>query len=477
MLKKYGTVSKPLPNGLEVRLHMAGRMQGIFLMTVSTRSRSFYIVEEKKMKLCGTQEIREKELYIGGIGVGALARTFGTPLYIMDEEAIRMEMRRFQAAFTHETLETEVLYASKAFLTRAMVRLLKEEGLSMDVVSGGELYTALLEDFPREKIYFHGNNKSMEELSYALEEGVGTLVVDHEEELQRLCGLLKGTSRKQRVLLRVNPGIEAHTHEYISTTKNDSKFGLSIYDEETLVLLQRMSQEPNIDFQGIHCHIGSQIFEEDSFQKAASTMVDFMRKALDQGVSMKVLNLGGGFGVHYVEGDAPLSYEAFFPRLLAAIWAKAQEVGLGKLRVLIEPGRSLVATAGITLYEVGSTKKTYGGRQYVFVDGSMADHLRTALYDADYEAVLANRMGEAKVEAYRVTGKACESGDILVKNAWLPKPKPGDLLAVLSTGAYHYSMAMNYNRFRKPPVVFVKDGEAKLVVKRETYADLTRNDL
>lgn len=428
------------------------------------------------MRLYGTQHIVDNELYIGGVGTRELASTYGTPLYIMDEEEIRTRARLFGENFTHEKIETEVIYASKAFMTKAMAKLIGEEGLSLDVVSGGELFTALSAGFPAEKIFFHGNNKSLEELSYAVKSGVGTIILDNEDEVERLRGILEDNAKQQIVMLRVNPGIEAHTHEYISTTKNDSKFGLSIFSEDTTDLIRSLDRDPLLDFQGIHCHIGSQIFEEESYFKAVEEMLGYVASLKEKEIRIRALNLGGGFGVSYEEKDAPMAYERFLKNLLDHAAGIAEETNLLPLKVLIEPGRAIVANAGTTLYEVGGTKTTFGGKKYVFVDGSMADHIRTVLYDAVYTACLADRMEDPLKEVYTVTGKACESGDILVREAHLPIPEKGNLLAVLSTGAYHYSMASNYNRLRKPAVIFVRDGKSKVVVARETYEDLIRND-
>ena len=429
------------------------------------------------MNLYGTQEVRDNVLYIGGVSARDLVKRYGTPLYVMDEEEMRRKARTFKEGFVHEDLLTEVIYASKAFLTRAMARLIQEEGLSLDVVSGGELYTALSVDFPKERIFFHGNNKSFEELRYALESRIGTLIVDNRDELERILEILEGTGHVQRVILRVNPGIEAHTHEFISTTKNDSKFGVSIFSQETLRLIEDMESSPLVDFRGIHCHIGSQIFEEESYEKAVEEMFRYVLMLKTQGILVRELNLGGGFGVRYVDSDAPMDYVSFLPKLLKKIHDLCKKEDLVPPKVLIEPGRALVANAGTTLYQVGGTKKTFGGKHYVFVDGSMADHLRTVLYDASYTAYLAERMNEKNEDIYTVTGKACESGDILVRDLSLPHPRKGDLMAVLSTGAYHYSMSSNYNRLTRPAVVFVRDGRSRVVVKRETYEDLVRNDL
>lgn len=434
-------------------------------------------MEENIMKLFGTQKIMEDTLHIGGVSVKDLAEKYGTPLYVMDEEEIRSKAKVFREGFMHPEIETEVIYASKAFMTKSMAKLIHEEGLSLDVVSGGELYTALSAGYPAEKIYFHGNNKSVEEIELAIESRVGTIMVDNRDEMNRIIQTLTGSGRSQRVILRVNPGIEAHTHEYISTTKNDSKFGVSIFSKDTVTLIKEMEDSQYIDFRGIHCHIGSQIFEEESFEKAAEMMVEYMAALRDKGIFIKELNLGGGFGVQYVTEDTPMNYQGFLPGILDKMISLSTHHKLTPPKMIIEPGRALVANAGITLYKVGGTKKTFSGKNYVFVDGSMADHIRTALYDASYTAHLAERMNEEALCSYTVTGKACESGDIIIKNITLPEPKTGDLMAVLSTGAYHYSMASNYNRLTKPPVVFVRNGKSRLVVKRESYEDLIRNDV
>lgn len=410
-------------------------------------------------------------LMIGQLTATELVERFGTPLYVMDEKMIRNQMQLFKRAFVHPKLTSEVIYASKAFLTLAMCKLVEQEGLSLDVVSGGELYTAYKAGFPMERIYFHGNNKSVQELAMAIELGCGTIVLDNPYELQLLLPLLR---QPQRVLLRVNPGIDAHTHEYIATTKHDSKFGLSTADPATLTLIQRLSDEPLIRFMGLHAHIGSQIFEADSYRKEAETLLKFIR---DHQLNIAELNLGGGFGIAYTEQDHPLTLSEFLPSLLDHIADQIEALKLNHIKIMIEPGRSIVANAGTTLYTIATTKTTVNGKNYVFVDGSMADHIRTALYGAQYTAVVANRIDDTPSVHYTVTGKACESGDIIIKDAYLPACQSGDILAVLSTGAYHYTMSSNYNRLPRPAVVFVSDNEARIVVRRETYEDLIRNDL
>lgn len=429
------------------------------------------------MRLFGTQRILiNGELSVGGIGVKELAQTYKTPLYIMDEAHIRHMIYRFKQAFKHPELDTEVCYASKAFMNTAMAQLIHQEGLSLDVVSGGELYTAIKAGFPSEKIYFHGNNKSYRELLEAVEAGVGTIVIDHSEEFDRLCTLLKDCDTPVKVMLRVNPGIEAHTHNFIQTTKNDSKFGMSLFESETQNLLVKMAEHPQIKLLGIHCHIGSQIFDVNPFLGAIESLLQYIAEIKKEGVNIQSVSLGGGFGVYYTAEDMPLEPETALPHMLNHFYTQAKHLGLGKMKVIIEPGRALVANAGITLYTSSGEKLTHAGKRYVFVDGSMNDHLRTALYGAKYEAGIVNRCLEKETKCYTIAGKACESGDILIRDIPLPTPKTGDLLAVMSTGAYHYSMASNYNRLSKPAVVFVKEGIAKCVVKRESYDDLIRND-
>ena len=431
------------------------------------------------MKLFGSMNInKEGHLEIGGIDTVTLAKTYGTPLYVMDEAHIRHMCGLFKEHFQLEGIETEVIYASKAFLTLAMCRLIAEEGLSLDVVSGGELYTAMKANFPLEDVYFHGNNKSNEELKMAITNGVGRIIVDNEEEVWRIEQLCQTLDKKVNILIRVNPGIEAHTHEYIKTTKNNSKFGLSIFKVSTFELIEAISKSPYITLKGFHSHIGSQIFEVESFYEQVRTLLVFMKEVIERcQVEIEELNLGGGFGIYYTEGDQPIELDSFFKSLLNKTSENCKTLNIKCPKMMIEPGRAIVANAGITLYEIGGTKETFSGKNYLFVDGGMNDNIRTALYQASYEAAIANRMNDEHEKEYTVTGKCCESGDILVREVMLPTPQVGDLLVVGSTGAYNYSMASNYNRLLKPAVLFVKEHEARVVVKRETYEDLIRNDV
>lgn len=431
------------------------------------------------MKLFGTMNVNDKgHLEIGKCDTTELAKEFGTPLYVVDEDLVRNTCREFKDNFEIEGIESEVIYASKAFLNLAIAKVICEEGLSLDVVSGGELYTALKANFPVSRIYMHGNNKTESELTMAIEEGIGRIVVDNRNELEVIEYLCKSLNKKIDVLLRVNPGIEAHTHEYIQTSKNDSKFGESIFDEDMCKIINRFKNSESVNLKGFHCHIGSQIFEEKSFYSEVYDMIKFLEKIKNEcGFCAEELNLGGGFGVYYSEGDKPVNLKSCLKNMISILKEEAQKSGLNIKKVMIEPGRSIIANAGTTLYKVGGTKKTYGGKQYVFIDGGMADNPRTALYDAKYEALVANKVNVENNEKYTIGGKCCESGDIIIKEIELPRVERGDIMAVLTTGAYNYSMSSNYNRIPKPAVVFVKEGEAKIAVKRETYEDIIRNDI
>lgn len=430
------------------------------------------------MKLHGNMNIVNGELNIGGIGAEALVEEFQTPVIVYDEAAIRKRCEVFRKHFVSERFETAVTYASKAFSCKAMCALVAEEGLSLDVVSEGELYTALAAGFPTDRIYFHGNNKLPREMEMAISAGVGTFIVDGISEARRLDAILADEGKTQEVLLRVNPGIDAHTHEYIQTATSDSKFGESTTDDRTLETLRFLEASEHIVLRGIHCHIGSQIFEADSFRKAAAVMADYMTEIREKtGIVLDTLNLGGGFGVYYTEGDNPFELATFLEQLVADVETVVEEKNLPLKRLIIEPGRSMVCTSAVTLYTVGDTKTLPSGMRFAFIDGGMNDNPRPALYEAVYEAALANRMDEAPAAEYRIGGKCCESGDILIRNITLPEVKTGDLLAVSSTGAYTYSMSGNYNRIGRPAVVFVKDGTARLVVRRESLDDLIRNDL
>jgi diaminopimelate decarboxylase len=431
------------------------------------------------MFLHGTSRINANgHLEIGGCDVTGLAQEFGTPLYVVDETLVRLRAREFMDAFRSTGMKFQVAYASKAFCVMAMCRLAEEEGMSLDVVSDGELYTALQAGFPAARIHFHGNNKTPEEILMALDANIGCFVVDNFIEMQLLNALAADKGKHVNVLLRITPGVEAHTHEYISTGQQDSKFGFDLGNGTAFRAVEQTLKLPNLKLLGVHSHIGSQIFEVEGFRLAVEKVASFAIEVRDKlGETFTVLNLGGGFGIRYVEGDTPLPVGTYVQAISEAIIATCLKADFPLPEIWIEPGRSMVGDAGTTLYTIGTSKDIPGIRKYIAVDGGMTDNPRPALYGSKYEAVLANRANDVADEVVSVAGKACESGDMLIWDLNLPAVKTGDLLAVFSTGAYNYAMASNYNRIRRPAVVFVKDGKADLVVARESYSDIVGNDL
>lgn len=431
------------------------------------------------MYLHGTSKINAQgHLEIGGVDTTDLKEQFGTPLYVVDEQLVRERCREYMEAFRASGLGFQVAYASKAFCVMAMCALAAEEGLSLDVVSDGELFTALQAGFPAERIHFHGNNKTLEEIEMALDAEIGCFVVDNFNELHLLQAVAADKNRKVNILLRVTPGVEAHTHEYISTGQTDSKFGFDIGNGTAFEAIELASKQSNLVLLGVHSHIGSQIFEVEGFQMAVQRVAEFAADVYERlNVAFKVVNLGGGFGIRYIDGDTPLEVSQYVKAITDAVKNHFAQIGYAVPEIWVEPGRSIVGEAGTTLYTVGTSKDIPGVRKYVAVDGGMTDNPRPALYESKYEAVLANRANEAAQETVSVAGKCCESGDMLIWDLDLPKVQSGDLLAVACTGAYNYSMASNYNRIRRPAVVFVKDGQGDVVVRRETYQDIIQNDL
>lgn len=407
-----------------------------------------------------------------------LVRQYGSPLYVLDEAKIRENCKDYVQSFKKFYSKSEVIYASKVFCTVAMCKLVEEEDMGLDVVSGGELFTALSAGFPANRIYFHGNNKTPDELEMALVARIGFIVVDNTYELDLLNQLANEHKVKQKVLLRVSPGIDAHTHHYIKTGMIDSKFGMAISNGQALLGIEKALSMKALEVMGIHCHIGSQIFDLDSFTEAASTMMSFADEIREKtGFVCEELNLGGGLGIYYAEDDTPQSIEELVRVISVKIKELAQQYKRPLPKIIIEPGRSIVGEAGTTLYTIGSIKEIPGVRKYVAVDGGMTDNPRPALYQAQYEAALANKIDALPKEVVSIAGKCCESGDMLIWDIKLPTVESGDILAVSSTGAYNYSMASNYNRNTRPAVVLVCDGSADLIVKRETYADLIKNDV
>ncbi|WP_345240471.1 diaminopimelate decarboxylase [Pontibacillus salipaludis] len=419
----------------------------------------------------------QTDMEIGGVSTGKLVEEYGTPLMVYDEGMIRQHARAFRGAFKSSGLDFQVAYASKAFLCKEMARLAKQEKLSLDVVSGGELYTALEAGFPAERIHFHGNNKSEEELTMALDAHIGCFVVDNFLELEMLHDLANQRNQEVNILLRVTPGVEAHTHEYIMTGQEDSKFGFGLSNGQAETAVQIATRKPQYKLLGIHSHIGSQMFETDGFDQAIQILTGFVYQMNKKyGLELPVLNVGGGFGVRYTEDDQPLAISEYVQAISASVKKHYTDHELAFPEVWIEPGRSMVAEAGTTLYKVGSKKIIPDLRTYITVDGGMTDNIRPALYQARYQAMLANRPDEEATELVSVAGKCCESGDMLIWDLMLPPTNYGDILAVFSTGAYGYSMASNYNRIPRPAVVFAQDGESRVVIERETYEDLVRKD-
>ncbi len=431
------------------------------------------------MFLHGTSKINSKgHLEIGGCDVTDLAKQFGTPLYIVDEALVRQRAREFMEAFRATGMRHQVAYASKAFCVMAMCRVAEEEGMSLDVVSDGELYTALQAGFPAERIHFHGNNKTPEEILMAMEANIGCFVVDNFNELHLLNALAGEQGKRVNVLLRITPGVEAHTHDYISTGQQDSKFGFDLGNGTAFQAIETAISLPNLQVLGVHSHIGSQIFEVEGFRMAVEKVSAFAVEIRDKlSHTFTVLNLGGGFGIRYVEGDQPLPLGTYVQAIADAVRTTCEQASFPLPEIWIEPGRSIIGDAGTTLYTVGTSKDIPGVRKYIAVDGGMTDNPRPALYESKYEALLANRANDATEEVVSVAGKCCESGDMLIWDLNLPAVQSGDLLAVFCTGAYNYAMASNYNRIRRPAVVFVKDGQADLVVARETYENIVGNDV
>ena len=424
--------------------------------------------------------VNEKgHLAVGGVDTVDIAKEYGTPCYVMDEDRIRKNCRAYVKSIEDNYGGNGLaIYASKAFNCKYMCKLINEEGMGLDVVSGGELYTAIQAGFPTEKVYFHGNNKTLDELKFAVENGVGRIVVDNIYELENLSRIAGECGKTASVLLRIKPGIDAHTHSFIMTGQIDSKFGFALETGEAMDGVKAAIAAENIDFKGVHCHIGSQIFEVTPFEKAADVMIGFMAQIkAETGVECAELDLGGGFGIKYSFDDKPLEYSAYMEKVAAVIKAECEKQGVKLPFIVIEPGRSIAGSAGITLYTVGAVKTIPDIRTYVSIDGGMGDNPRYILYQSTYELVCANKADKPRDFTITLAGRCCESGDLIQEDASVQKVEPGDIMAVLSTGAYNYSMPSNYNRIPKPPVVMVSGGETKVVVKRETYADVIRNDM
>lgn len=421
----------------------------------------------------------ENHLVIGQHDTVELAKKFGTPLYVLDEDLMRDNCRAYKNAIdTYYDGHGLVLFASKALCTMYTGRLVAEEGLGADVVSGGELYTLYKAGFPMEKVFFHGNNKTPDEIELALNCGVGHIVVDNKYELELLNRIANEKNVNQRILFRIKPGIDAHTHDFVKTGQIDSKFGVALENGEAYEIHKLALSMSNIQIDGVHCHIGSQIFDVEPFCEAAKVMIGFIADLYDKlGIKVKILNLGGGFGIKYTATDDPIAPSEYIHKVTNVVKELAQEKGIDLPFLVFEPGRSIVASAGITLYTVGCVKEIENVRTYVSIDGGMCDNPRYILYGSKYTAVLANNASAEPVAPITIAGKCCESGDLIQEHVMMPQIHVGDTLAVLATGAYNYSMSSNYNRIPRPPIVMVSGNEAKIIVKRETYDDLIKNDV
>lgn len=423
---------------------------------------------------------QEGQLEIGGVIAGDLVKKFGTPLYVIDQQHVENMCEILSNTLKKEYGDCTVSYASKAFCCKDIYRIIDKYDLSADIVSLGEFYTAISAGFSSKKLCFHGNNKTYQELYQSVKEDIGLIVIDSLDEIEELNNICSQLNKIQDVLIRVNPGVEAHTHDFIQTAKTDSKFGFSITNGDAEKVVELVLGAKNLSLKGLHCHIGSQIFENQSFELAIEKMTDFYQYLSNKSIYFDILDIGGGFGVYYSDPDPKLQLSDY-EKTVKIIAKKLNECIAKKVikkpHLIIEPGRAIVGEAGITLYTVGSVKTIKDIKNYIAIDGGMFENPRYALYQAKYSVVAPEKMNDEKTEKYSIAGKCCESGDLIAENVYLPKMNKGDLLAVLTTGAYNYSMASNYNRNLVPQVVKVKNGKAEVMVKGQTIDDLLKNDL
>jgi len=430
--------------------------------------------------ICDNISVNEKgHLTFAGLDTVELAEKYGTPLYLVDENKIRQHIRTYKNAMEKYFPKGSMPeYASKAFSIKQIYRIIAEEGIDIDVVSKGEIYTAVKAGFPMENCFFHGNNKTDDDIRFAIENGVGCFVVDNLDELDALNKIAGETNINQNILLRVSPGIDPHTHEKISTGSTESKFGIPMETGDAIKAVEAALKCQNITLCGFHCHVGSQIFESDPFITAADIMFEFIadiKKIF--GYTAQILNIGGGFGVRYVESDPVIKYDEKIAEVASVLEGKCQKYGIEIPKIMMEPGRSLVADAGMTLYTVGTVKEIDGYKNYVSIDGGMTDNPRYTLYESEYTVEIANKMNCHKNFTATVAGRCCESGDLIGENFEMPRPVRGDIMAVCTTGAYNYSMASNYNRVPRPPVIMIKDGVDYVAVKRESLEDICALDI
>lgn len=425
-----------------------------------------------------TAEVKDDHLFIGGVDMVELAHEQGTALYVFDEKDLRYRMSSFLNAFRSRYENSDVVFASKAFLNKAVLHIIEEEGLCLDVSGGGEFAFAQAAGFPAEKVFVHGNNKTVRELEEAISAGTGRIVIDSLAELARVSEIAAAQGKTQKVYMRITPGVEADTHEYIQTGCEDSKFGFTVLNDWAFECAKKVLATPHVHLVGLHMHIGSQIFALHSFREAIKVMIELMARIKnDYGHEITELDVGGGLGVAYTAEDNPSTIDEFAEVVTSAVTQYCTEFGLSFPRLLCEPGRSLVANAGVTLYTVGTIKDLPNIRKYVAVDGGMTDNIRPALYHADYEPTIANKAGQPRTEIVTICGKHCESGDAVVIDMPLQVAEVGDVVCVFVTGAYNHTMASNYNGQPRPGIVFVKDGRARVVTRRETYEDLLAREL
>lgn len=418
-------------------------------------------------------------LTFSGVDTIEMAKKYKTPLYLMSEDGIRENCKSFKNAIDkYYDCKGLILYASKAFCCKEMCRIINSEGLGLDVVSNGELQTALSVGFPADKIYFHGNNKQYFEIENALKAGIGGIIADNFGELQDIDNIAENLGVNAPVILRIKPGVDAHTHDFVKTGHIDCKFGFALENGEAMEAVKLALTYNNIELNGLHCHIGSQIFDEKPFEETAKIMINFMAQIKEEfGVELKILNLGGGFGIKYLENDEAIPFENYIKNVSKVIKYECKNKNIEVPFIMMEPGRSIVGCEGITLYTVGAIKDIPKIRKFVSIDGGMSDNPRYPLYKSDYMAVIANKADKPMLDKVTIAGKCCESGDLIQENCPLQTPDKGDILAVLSTGAYNYSMASNYNRIERPPVVMIRNAEDRVIVKRETVEDMLKNDL
>lgn len=429
--------------------------------------------------ICDNISVNEKgHLTFAGYDTVELAEKYGTPLYLMDEDKIREHVRAYKTAMAeYFPAGSMPEFASKAFSCKQIYRIMAEEGIDIDVVSPGEIYTAAAAGFPMENSFFHGNNKTDADIKFAIENKVGCFVVDGEDELSALDRIAGEMGAKQNILLRITPGIDPHTHKKISTGSVDSKFGTAIETGQAMEIVKKALELQNVKLCGFHCHVGSQVFDIQPFTDASEIMLAFIADVRDTlGYTAETLNLGGGLGVRYTEADPEIDYGEKIKEVAEILNSQCEKLGLPVPKILMEPGRSLVADAGMTLYTVGSVKEIMGYKNYVSIDGGMTDNPRYTLYESPYTVVLASRANDEKDYTATVAGRCCESGDLIQENVKMPKPTRGEILAVLTTGAYNYSMASNYNRVGRPPVVMLNSEQDYIAVRRETFKDICALD-